>query len=181
LALKYHPAHPQPSHPPSLSHGSILNSKEIYLTFDDGPSELTPVVLDILYEYKIKGTFFVNGRKTNIGWDLYKRIVDEGHSIGNHTYSHDYSKIYTSEDSFVLDFKQLEDLLYEKVGVRPKIMRFPGGSNNTISKKCGSENLMKKLSESMKNMGYQYFDWNVDEYSDTLVHAFRKFSAALSG
>lgn len=133
--------------------------KTAYLTFDDGPSDNTKKILDTLKQYNIKATFFVNGKSSQKA--LYQRMVDEGHVIGNHTYSHDYAKIYTASDSFWTDFDKLNDFLEETVGIRPNIMRFPGGSNNTVSHKYGGKQLMQKLVNEAVEKGYQYFDWNV--------------------
>lgn len=136
------------------------NTEKIaYLTFDDGPSANTVQILDILKKYNIKATFFVNGRPSMK--NIYKRIVEEGHSIGNHTYSHNYKTIYSSVDGFIEDMNKLNDLLKETVGVTPTIIRFPGGSNNTVSKKYGGDDIMKKIARQVIDMGYQYFDWNV--------------------
>ncbi|MBB6217680.1 peptidoglycan/xylan/chitin deacetylase (PgdA/CDA1 family) [Anaerosolibacter carboniphilus] len=111
--------------------------------------------------YKIHGTFFVNGTNASQGKELYKRIVSEGHAIGNHTYSHDYERIYTSIESYLQDHRKLETLIYEETGIRPKIIRFPGGSNNTVSHRYGGKDFMRKLIQRMEEEGYQYFDWNV--------------------
>lgn len=118
-------------------------------------------ILDILAAYNIHGTFFVNGTNTSQGKDLYKRIISEGHAIGNHTYSHNYGKIYTSAESYLEDHMRLEKLIYEEVGIRPKIMRFPGGSNNKVSHRYGGKNIMGHIIQKMENKGYHYFDWNV--------------------
>jgi peptidoglycan/xylan/chitin deacetylase (PgdA/CDA1 family) len=114
-----------------------------------------------LAEYNIKGTFFVNGNNTSQGREIYKRIISEGHAIGNHTYSHNYERIYASIEDYLQDHQRLEALLYEAVGIRPKIIRFPGGSNNTVSHRYGGKDFMKKLIRKMENEGYQYFDWNI--------------------
>lgn len=136
------------------------NSEKIaYLTFDDGPSVNTVQILDILKQYNIIATFFVNGNASMK--DLYKRIVNEGHSIGNHTYSHNYKSIYSSIDEYMADMNKLNDFLKEVTGVTPTIVRFPGGSNNTVSHKYGGEEIMKEIVRAVVDEGYQYFDWNV--------------------
>lgn len=129
--------------------------KVAYLTFDDGPSYLTKRTLDILDEYNIKATFFVIHTDYGERHDLYKEIVDRGHAIGNHTYSHAY--VYNGWDKFWEDFYKMEDFIFEQTGVRTKLVRFPGGSSNywNEDEEC-HENIEKMLS-----MGYQYFDWNV--------------------
>ena len=100
--------------------------KVVYLTFDDGPTpNNTPKILDILKKNNIKGTFFVIGQNP----DMYKRIVDEGHTIAIHTYSHEYKQVYASVDAFFADLYKLRDLIKEKTGVDPKVTRFTGGSS----------------------------------------------------
>lgn len=134
--------------------------KKAYLTFDDGPSQVTAKILDLLKEYGVKATFFVNGKDDAYSKMLYKRIVDEGHSIGNHTYVHSYKRIYASVDAFTEDFVKLQKLIEDTTGRTMDIMRFPGGSNNTISNHY-SRGIMNKLTSYCKDIGYQYFDWNV--------------------
>lgn len=138
------------------------SEKIAYLTFDDGPSAITPKVLDILDKYNVKGTFFVIGNNSPFGHQMYKRIVDSGHAIGNHSYSHDYNKIYRSTEAFRQDFERLQDLLEESVGFRPQIMRFPGGSDNTVSWNVGGKRVMYELTRMMLDEGFMYFDWNAD-------------------
>ncbi len=134
--------------------------KVAYLTFDDGPSGNTPKILDILKEKDIKATFFVVAN--NEMKDTYKRIVDEGHALGNHTYGHDYNAIYKSPDTFFADIEKLNDLLEEVAGERTKLIRFPGGSNNTVSRHAGGKGIMDVMTKAVKDGGYRYFDWNVD-------------------
>lgn len=127
-----------------------------YLTFDDGPSESTSQILDILKAYDVKATFFVVGNESDEAKALYKRIVDEGHTLGMHSYSHQYSEIYNSVESFAKDEKKLRDLLYESTGVIPTLYRFPGGSNNLVS------NIeMTEFIKYLNNENITYFDWNV--------------------
>lgn len=128
----------------------------VYLTFDDGPSVQTGKVLDILKQYKVKATFFVVGREDAKSIALYQRIVDEGHTLAMHSYSHDYAKLYVSLDSFQEDLHRLQNLLFDKTGVWCKYYRFPGGSSNTASKVS-----MKDLEAYLDREGIAYFDWNV--------------------
>lgn len=132
-----------------------------YLTFDDGPSENTPVVLDILEEYEAVATFFVNGVDIPFGHKMYRRMVKEGHALGNHTYSHKYSQIYQSTESFFEDLLQLELLLKKVIGKTPRVMRFPGGSTNTVSRSVSGYNIMEELIVKVEKAGYIYHDWNV--------------------
>lgn len=138
----------------------VKNPKYAYLTFDDGPSNNTVKILDFLKANNIKATFFVLG-KENQG-DLYRRIVDEGHTIAIHSNTHQYSDIYQSVDSFMTDIKALSDLIEKETGVKPDVLRFPGGSNNTISHRYGGKNLMGEIISTVEEVGYAYFDWNVD-------------------
>lgn len=135
---------------------SIKQDKTVYLTFDDGPSRQTPKVLDILKENDVKATFFVVGRSDEDSRALMKRIVDEGHTIGLHSYSHNYKKVYQSVTAFLDDYNALNTLVYEATGVKPTIFRFPGGSINDFDR-----NVYPAITAEMKRRGYTYFDWNV--------------------
>lgn len=127
-----------------------------YLTFDDGPSENTGAILDILASYDIKATFFVVGKETDEAKELYKRIVDEGHTLGMHSYSHKYSVIYDSVEAFSSDVHKLQDLLVDVTGYKPELYRFPGGSSNLVSNISMTE-FIKYLNQE----DITYFDWNV--------------------
>lgn len=135
------------------------DGKIIYLTFDDGPGKYTQQLLDILEEYNVKATFFV----VNTGYketELLKKEAQAGHSIGVHSATHDYSQIYASEEAFFDDFEKMQNIIKEATGKETKLLRFPGGSSNTISKKY-CEGIMTTLTETVTDMGYHYFDWNV--------------------
>lgn len=133
--------------------------KVAYLTFDDGPSDNTAKILDILKENNIKATFFINGHPERK--EIYQRIVKEGHAIGNHTYSHDYASLYKTIDGFMNDKQKLDDFIYGITGAKPQILRFPGGSNNEVSYKYGGTDFMDRLTKYIKQSGIKYFDWNV--------------------
>ena len=129
-----------------------------YLTFDDGPSDNTLKILDILDAYGIKGTFFVVG---NGKTQYMSQIVNRGHAIGLHTATHKYDVIYKDINSYLHDIKQISDIVYNATGVRSNIMRFPGGSSNVVSAKyCAG--LMSDLTVRMPSLGYSYYDWNVN-------------------
>ena len=130
--------------------------KKVYLTFDDGPSANTEKILDILDEYGVKGNFFVVGTTNEDLRKMYKRIVDEGHVLCMHSYSHKYNEIYSSVDAFTRDLDEIYSLLYDVTGVKPAYYRFPGGSSNSVSRLPMSE-FIKVLDER----GIEYFDWNV--------------------
>ncbi len=131
------------------------NVKRVYLTFDDGPSENTGAVLDILKQYQVKATFFVIGKTDETSIQLYRRIVEEGHSLGIHSYTHRYSQVYSSLDAFKNDVLSLQALLKEATGKDIYIYRFPGGSSNTVSK-IPIEDCIRFLKEN----GFTYYDWN---------------------
>ncbi|MBQ9845507.1 MAG: polysaccharide deacetylase [Oscillospiraceae bacterium] len=128
----------------------------VYLTFDDGPSANTEKVLDILKANDIKATFFVVNSNIEAHQYLYKRIVDEGHTLGIHTYSHQYKKIYNSVDDYLADFNQIFNKVYELTGVKPTVFRFPGGSINVYNHQIYFE-----LISEMLRRGFVYYDWNV--------------------
>lgn len=141
---------------------STLPQKIAYLTFDDGPSLNTARNLDTLKKLGVHATFFVNGHPGDFNEQTYRRIVSEGHSLGNHTYSHDYQKIYQSVASFEQDVDKLQNFLFQVTGIRPKLVRFPGGSNNTVSFHAGGKSITHDIAEDLLKRGYRYFDWNVD-------------------
>ena len=132
-----------------------LNGKKVYLTFDDGPCIYTDEILDILKEEQVKATFFVVHRKEEELWPIYNRIVDEGHTLAMHSFSHEYNKVYADEAAFKRDVKMIHDFLYAKTGYDCKYYRFPGGSSNQVSD-IDMQNCMKYLDDE----GYVYFDWN---------------------
>ena len=136
------------------------NEKVVYLTFDDGPSENTGKILDILKEKNAKATFFVTGNNQEHD-DMIKRAFSEGHSIGLHTYTHDYATVYASEDAYFADLQKISDLVESITGTKSMIIRFPGGSSNTVSAKY-VKGLMTTLTKAVRDKGYQYFDWNCD-------------------
>ncbi|WP_157893095.1 polysaccharide deacetylase family protein [Herbinix luporum] len=133
-----------------------FKNKKVYLTFDDGPTYNTDKILDILAEYNVKATFFVIGSTDEVDKERYRRIVNEGHTLGMHSYSHDYNKIYNSLEDFDKDFTKLMKLLYDTTGYTPTIYRFPGGSLNHVSK-SDMKIFIKYLIEKEMN----YYDWNV--------------------
>lgn len=132
-------------------------SRKVYLTFDDGPSIYTNRILDILAEHDVKATFFVTGKGKEDYGDVYRRIVEEGHTLGMHSYSHEYGSIYVSLWAFQQDMEKLRDFLYTETGVASKFYRFPGGSSNLISGKDTMQNMIDYLNA----MDITYFDWNI--------------------
>ena len=134
------------------------NGKTIYLTFDDGPSSHTARLLDVLAKYDVKVTFFVMNT-SHI--DMIARAAQEGHAIAIHTYTHRYSEIYASDKAFLDDMQKMQDVIYQYTGIRTMLTRFPGGSSNSVSS-AYNRGIMTRLTKKLREMGYQYFDWNVD-------------------
>lgn len=129
----------------------------VYLTFDDGPSQNTYTILSLLRKYGAKATFFVVPRRTDECYALLKAIVSEGHSIGIHSASHDYEKIYASVEAYLEDFHEAWDTVYDATGVKTSLFRFPGGSVNDFN-----GDTRNAIIEEMTRRGFRYFDWNVD-------------------
>lgn len=138
----------------------VMNEEEhlrkVYLTFDDGPSIYTKDILDILDRYDVKATFFVVGKEDEVSKEALQEIVNRGHTLGMHSYTHKYEEIYRSVEDFAKDFERLQDYLYEVTGVRSTTYRFPGGSSNTVS-----EVPMIELAEYLEEQGVVFHDWNV--------------------
>ena len=136
----------------------LSNGKTIYLTFDDGPSAHTEQLLDILKKYNVKVTFFV----TNTRYlDVLTRAVEEGHTVAIHTYTHNYAKIYASDAAFMADLEATQKMIQQYTGITSMLTRFPGGSSNSISANY-NKGIMTRLTKKLEELGYQYFDWNVD-------------------
>lgn len=141
------------NHPENAEAGKI-----IYLTFDDGPSMYTAKLLGILDKYNVKATFFVTDMTPEYEYMIYEER-SSGHSVGVHSYSHVYDKIYESEDAFWADFNLMNNVIYKYTGKKTDIMRFPGGSSNEISK--FNPGIMTRLVSETGDRGLYYFDWNV--------------------
>lgn len=141
---------------PAASPNVQQSGKTVYLTFDDGPSPNTPAILDILDRYGVKATFFViNGRYNK----YMKDIVNRGHQIALHSYTHNYATVYSSDKAYFDDLEKIHKVVLDQTGYDTKIIRFPGGSSNTVSKKY-SPGIMTRLTKSVTAQGYIYFDWN---------------------
>lgn len=133
------------------------NGKVIYLTFDDGPGPHTARLLDILKRYDVKATFFV---VDTAYISTVKRASEEGHAVGIHTATHVFKDIYASEEAYFADLERIRQAVETHTGKSPTLMRFPGGSSNTISR--GNKGIMTRLADMVEEKGYTYFDWNVD-------------------
>ncbi len=132
------------------------NKKKCYLTFDDGPSDVTKSVLDVLKQYGVKATFFVMGERAEANPKLIKQILSEGHSIGNHSYSHDYNSVYGSLQSFKSEVKRCRDAIDSAIGAKYDnlVFRFPGGYESLTY-----EDTKAAYRMALKGMGYKYIDW----------------------
>lgn len=135
-----------------------VTKKTCYLTFDDGPSDNTLKILKILKQYNIKATFFVINTN-NIQY--VKQIHEQGHTVALHSYSHNYSQIYSSQKAYFNDLEKIGKSVKKYTGQDTKVIRFPGGSSNTVSKNYCS-GIMTALTKETANRGYVSFDWNVD-------------------
>ena len=132
-------------------------NRVIYLTFDDGPGPYTEELLDLLDSYDVQATFFVIDNSYR---HLLKEIAERGHSIGIHSVSHSYRTIYSSVDAFFDDLYGMQKIIEEETGAKTWLMRFPGGSSNTVSR--FNPGIMTTLTAAVEEAGFHYFDWNVD-------------------
>lgn len=162
-------------------------NKVVYLTFDDGPGPYTEKLLNVLDKYGVKATFFVTGQRPG-----YKHMIGEahrrGHTIALHTYSHQYS-IYSSEETYFADLKKIEEVCISQTGVKPTIVRFPGGTSNTVSRNY-CKGIMTTLSKSLGYHGYLFSDWNVssgdaggaktkDEVANNVISGIKKNNVSI--
>ncbi|ACO83781.1 polysaccharide deacetylase family protein [Clostridium botulinum] len=131
----------------------ISDNKEVYLTFDDGPSDKTTEnILDVLKENDVKATFFIIGKYIEGREDILKRIVKEGHSLGLHTYSHNYKTIYQNNKVFIDEMLKCQNEIYKATGVKTNIIRFPGGSVKRLD---------EKFKKELEEEGFKIYDWNM--------------------
>lgn len=131
--------------------------KKVFLTFDDGPSEVTERILSLLDEQGIKATFFLIGEQiTEETEAVVKKMAEEGHEIGIHTYTHEKDQIYSSAQSYVEDVEKTAKRIEEVTGKKPVYYRFPWGSVNPYI--CS---FRKEVIAELASLGYQYIDWNV--------------------
>lgn len=144
------------------------SEKIAYLTFDDGPSPVTPRVLDTLKTHQVKATFFIVGREVAGHEAILKRIVAEGHAVGGHSYSHNYQIVYKNMESFFADVEKGSQMIEKVTGVKPTVFRYPGGSTNTVSLKYQDpkrynkqHTVMQAIKAESQQRGYTFIDWNV--------------------
>ncbi len=141
----------------SLPENTVREEGTVYFTFDDGPSVNTYSILSYLRKYNVKATFFVVPTRTEDCYAALRQIVNDGHSIGVHSASHDYEKIYASVEAFLDDFYEAWDIIYDATGVKTGIFRFPGGSKNDFNNDTRDDIIVE-----MTRRGFRYFDWNVE-------------------
>ena len=146
--------------PPDITEDST--KKIVYLTFDDGPSENTTKILDILKENDVKATFFIISPYIPSHNEIVKRIYDEGHSLGNHTADHEFNKIYTSEEAFMKSLNKQQEFIKSLTGSECRIFRFPGGSKNTLVRNAHGKDFTKNIIIKLEQEGFHCYDWNVD-------------------
>jgi Predicted xylanase/chitin deacetylase len=130
--------------------------KTIYLTFDDGPSDKTQEILSILKAKDIKATFFVVGKTDAQSLQDMQDIVSAGHAIGMHSYSHEYTKIYSSVENYLKDMYDLFCLIRKTTGVTPVVFRMPGGSVNSYD-----YGIYQQILAEMIRRGFIPYDWNI--------------------
>lgn len=138
---------------------SKANYKTIYLTFDDGPGSYTEKLLNILAKYNAKVTFFVTGYNSKYDY-LMTRQYNEGHTVALHSYTHKYEKIYSSIDAYMEDLLKIQDKVRQYTGHNSMIIRFPGGSSNTVSRKYRA-GIMSDLTKKVEELGFKYYDWSI--------------------
>lgn len=128
----------------------------IYLTFDDGPSVHTPEILEILAKKDVKATFFVIGSKTEQAQAWLRDIADAGHTVGMHSYTHQYLEIYDSVEAYLADMYALFCQIRDVTGEAPSVFRFPGGSINGYNR-----GIYQELMAEMLRRGFVPYDWNL--------------------
>ncbi len=134
----------------------IMETNTVYLTFDDGPSDVTLNVLSILKKHEVKATFFVTKGSSENSAAILRKIVEDGHTLAVHTYTHDYDVIYDSVETFLEDFNAIYNFIYESTGVQADIFRFAGGSINGHN-----QDIYRQIIAEMTRRGFVYYDWNV--------------------
>lgn len=138
---------------PAVQNNEPQTGKYAYLTFDDGPDDTnTEAVLDVLKQENVVGTFYVVGRSALTYPEVVRRIKAEGHAIGNHTYDHVYDYLYASPDNFLYEVERTSDIIEEIAGIRPNIVRAPGGTGG---------NFTEAYDNILEQHGYVEHDWNV--------------------
>lgn len=150
---------PEESKPdnPKIIEDKPLYPKEVFLTIDDGPSANTLKILKILDDNNVKATFFVIGKNVEAHPELVKAEYNDGMSVQNHSYTHDYA-MYKSVESTLDEFSKCSNSIKNAIGIDGnRFIRFPGGSDNTVS----NAQTMKNIRNAVVDKGMEYIDWNV--------------------
>ena len=144
---------------PESAGAAVLEERTVYITFDDGPSMNTERILDILAERGAAATFFVTAQEEEREYlaRLINRIIDEGHSLGLHSLTHNFAEIYASPEAYLRDIDELRGLIEEISGYRPSIVRFPGGSS-TIN---AAPETIAAIQSELTRRGYIWYDWDI--------------------
>ena len=156
-----------------------VDHKVVYLTFDDGPSSMTPRVLEILARYNAKATFFVTCQYPDSLY-LIKEAYDQGHTIGMHTASHNYSQLYASDEAYFADLDQIAQIVKDQIGYVPCFVRLPGGASNTISANY-SKGIVSRVTTELVNRGYQFYDWSASSGDGGTVNRDQAYANAIRG
>lgn len=131
--------------------------KVIYLTFDDGPAgKVTNNILDVLKENEVKGTFFLIGSQIKGQEDLVRRIYNEGHSIGLHSMTHKKNCLYCSNENFLKEMLDTQEVINSVISIKPNILRFPFGCNNNTYK------ISQSMVDLLHENNLKIYDWNID-------------------
>lgn len=133
--------------------GSEISAKVLYLTFDDGPTEYTNDLLDLLARYKMKATFFMLEAEMKRNPEVVKRMVSEGHAVGVHGVSHEKSIFYRGVFGPLKEMEQANQTLESITGEKTYLARTPYGS---------SPHLTNQQSQALISRHYIVWDWNVD-------------------
>ena len=154
---------------PAVLPDTVQPTRTIYLTFDDGPCENTELVLDTLAKYNVKATFFIVGEHSSRDLQILPRIVEEGHTLGIHCYSHYLPGLYWDAEHFFTDFMKAQEVIYQYTGTYAHVSRMPGGSRTAHTLAITLDGYFDELREMMHNMGVRYYDWNVqpEQYPST--------------
>ena len=144
-----------------LTPREIYYNNGIFLTFDDGPSDNTNYVLEMLDLCDIKATFFVTYQPRHV--EELKKIVEKGHTVGIHCASHNAGVLYSSFDNWLSDFKKIYNFIVDNTGYIPTLYRFPGGSNSMYI----NDEIREKIEEYLYSNGFEYFDWNLSVKDNT--------------
>ena len=129
----------------------LAAEKQIYLTFDDGPSTVvTGQILDTLKAENVKATFFIVSDRVKGREETLRRAAREGHTLGVHSANHVYTQIYASEEAFLHDVEECASVIERVAGVKPNVYRFPGG---------GGQN-RGAYADLLKQRGYRVVAWN---------------------